>query len=255
MQSVATDIESEVLIRLMNLDVLDEVAPVFDEKYDLRGKGVPVAFQVHWASKKLPTSCFPDELEQARCQHIESAIAAEEARRIATLRAAGYELWLAAPIDFRGLDEAVSFEDELRPHFSIFAGVLANPGVNPSVSLADVPTAMANAVRRFARDVGPATPVLLMASGPPLASQTEGGFCEADICPSDFRGAFNQTEAWLGAALDHLTTDQFRGFGAAIFEGSHFDIRTPFEQYASFPLNRVGETGYNDPALNIYRAQ
>ena len=40
-----------------------------------------------------------------------------------------------------------------------------------------------------------------------------------------------------------------------MFEGSHFDIRDPYEQFRSFSLNRVGEAGYNNPVLNIYRAQ
>jgi hypothetical protein len=249
------DLEMRVLIRLINLDVLDEVVAVFDEQCGLRAKSVPVAYQVHWASAYLPAFCSPDGAEQARCQQIEDALAAEEARRIGTVRAAGYDLWFAAAINFREAGEFVSYEDELRPHFSLFAGVLANPQVNPSVAPVDVPAALAGAIEVFATEVGPATSVLLMLSGGPITAQTEGGFCEADICASDFRGAFDQTEAWPGAAIDHLSSQQFVGFGVAIFDGSHFDIREPYEQFSGFPLNRAGETGYNNPVLNIYRAQ
>lgn len=49
--------------------------------------------------------------------------------------------------------------------------------------------------------------------------------------------------------------EQFQGFGVALFEGSQFDIRQPHEQFQFFALNRVGETGYNNPILNIYRAR
>lgn len=171
------------------------------------------------------------------------------------MRAADYDLWLAAAINFREAGEFVSYEDELGPHFSLFAGVFANPQVNPSVAPVDVLAALAGAIEVFATEVGPAMPVLLMLSGGPITAQTEGEFCEADICASDFRGAFDQTEAWPGAAIDHLSSQQFVGFGVAIFDGSHFDIREPYEQFSGFPLNRAGETGYNNPVLNIYRAQ
>jgi hypothetical protein len=72
---------------------------------------------------------------------------------------------------------------------------------------------------------------------------------------SDFRGMYDQTEAVLDAAMRHLDRDQFEGFGVSLFEGSHFDIRSPHEDFSGFSLNRVGETGYNNPVLNIYRAQ
>ena len=114
---------------------------------------------------------------------------------------------------------------------------------------------MTEAVRLFAAEIGPDLPVILSLNGPPITAQTGGGFRKADICPSDFKGMYEQTEAALDSALRSLTSRQFVGFGVALFEGSHFDIRDPYERFDSYALNRVGETGYNNPVLNIYRAE
>jgi hypothetical protein len=110
-------------------------------------------------------------------------------------------------------------------------------------------------MQQFAAEVGPETPVILSLNGPPITAQTGGAFCEADICPSDFKGTYEQIEAALHAALESISLEQLRGFGVALFEGAHFDIRQPYENFPGFSLNRVGETGYNNPVLNIYRAQ
>ena len=66
---------------------------------------------------------------------------------------------------------------------------------------------------------------------------------------------YEQSEAALSSALQSFSPEQLLGFGISIFEGSHFDIRKPYEGFGSFSLNRVGETGYNNPVLNIYRAR
>lgn len=88
-----------------------------------------------------------------------------------------------------------------------------------------------------------------------LLAQTTGQFCEADVCTSDFAGTYDQTEAWFLAALDAFAAGQVVGFSAAIFDGSHFDILAPYEHYDGYSLNRSGETGFNNPALNIYLVQ
>ena len=59
----------------------------------------------------------------------------------------------------------------------------------------------------------------------------------------------------LHAALQSLSPEQFLGLGVTLFEGSHFDIREPYENFFSLLLNREGETGYNNPVPNIYWAQ
>ena len=115
-------------------------------------------------------------------------------------------------------------------------------------------TTLAAVTRQFALEIGGDMPVVLSLHGPPIAAQTGGGFCEAQICPSDFKGMYEQAEAILDAAIRSIPRDQLVGFGVSLFEGSQFDIREPYEAFDGFSLNRVGETGYNNPILNVYRA-
>jgi hypothetical protein len=142
----------------------------------------------------------------------------------------------------------------VRPHVSLFDGQLDWVAANLS-GVADPTGTLAEAVTGFAAELAPEIPVILMIAGPPLTTQTVGAFYDAEICPSDFSTVYAQTEAWLGAALDAIPSDQFAGFGLALFDGAHFDLREPYEHYDFFALNRAGETGYNHPVVNIYRAQ
>ena len=266
--AVSPDVTAAFLLRLFNLDVFDELIPYFDSLHALRDKGIPVTLQSHWNSRWLPELCFPDEESQAVCLALEAAAADEEERRIGALRDLGYELWARnwitynsdssyQPVGDRPRPQEGSYQpvgERPRPHFSLFDGILAVPQPNDAIAELDIGETLASNVREFATEIGPDMPVIIMAGGPPITSVTSGGGCEAEICPSDFGLAYEQVELWLSAALDSLSTEQFRGFGSALFEGAHFDIREPYEEY-SFPLNRVGETGYNHPALNIWRAQ
>jgi hypothetical protein len=205
----------------------------------------------------FPYFCFPDSIvpgEGERCNAIEAALMAREAEIIEGLKAAGYTLWLAAPIDY-GADGVPNAYADVRPHFSNFDGVYAGVGANSSVQVDDVPAAVAATVANLAATVGPDMPVVLTLNGPPITSQTGSDFCEADICPSDFAGMYNLAEAALTTAMDAFTPEQLRGFGVSMFEGSHFDIRQPYETFPGFSLNRVGETGFNNPILNVYLAQ
>ncbi|MGD8758680.1 MAG: hypothetical protein PVJ07_00350 [Anaerolineales bacterium] len=95
---------------------------------------------------------------------------------------------------------------------------------------------------------------MLILNGPPIKAQTGGQFCEPEVCPSDFRGTSDQSEAALHPALQLISRAQFLGVGVALFDSSHFDIRSPIECFTNFALNCSGETGYNHPMLNIYRA-
>jgi len=177
-----------------------------------------------------------------------------EAERIGAWRREGYDLWFANLVDYR---EGGSYRKlaDLAPDFHLFAGVLGGVSANSSALVDDIPATLADVMARFAAEVGPETPVVLFLNGPPITAQTGGEFCQADVYPSDFEAAFDQGEAALYAALEHLTPEQFLGFGVALFDGSHFDIREPIESFTGFALNRAGETGYNHPMLNIYRAR
>jgi len=215
--------------------------------YELRVKEVAIGYAQPWfVERALTAYCYPDE--QTTCLEIESAISDYEQERIAEWRGAGFRLWQAG---FLSLDDQMSLADRT-PHWSAFEGVLTGVGAPESVG-SDLRVAFDQAVRDLAVEIGATTPVMLFMTGPPIAAQTGSGFCEADICPSDFAGAYEMGEGALIAALDVFTPDQFQGFAAALFEGSHFDIRSPYEDYG-FPLNRVGETGYNHPILNVWRA-
>ena len=254
---VHPDARRHAFIRLAALDVMTDVVEFFDGIYDARGKGLIIGYWQPWMATTplpFPFACFPGEEENERCTRIENAIQAEEARRIGALVNAGHNLWYAGSVDYRGQDVFPALEDQ-RPLYRLFNGAVMGIGANADAGVEDIPAAIAEAVQRFAQEIGPDMPVILALNGPPITAQTGGGFCEADICPSDFKGMYEQTEAALDSAIRSMTPQQFVGFGVALFEGSHFDIRDPYERFNSFALNRVGETGYNNPVLNIYRAQ
>lgn len=253
--SAHPDMAPRAFARLASLDIMGQLLEDFDDLHELRNKDVRIAYSQFWfANTFLPDYCFLDEAEQAFCREVEAAIQAEESRRVADWKADGFILWHASTINYRDNGEYDSYAN-YRPHFSNFEGVLAGFGANSSSTTENIPATLANNIAQFAAEIGPEMPVILHLLGPPISAQTGSGFCEADICPSDFSGIYDQVEAALLSALDNLRPGQFQGFGVALFEGSHFDIRSPYEQFDFFDLNRVGETGYNNPVLNIYRSQ
>ena len=240
--------------RLAALEIMDRLLRRFDRLYGLRRQRVVIAYGANWLSQDEVTHlCHPDPAEQERCRRIEEALQAVEARRVAAWRDAGFRLWYGGSLDYREGGEPVRFA-QLRPRVSLFEGVVAGVAANGSVRVPDVPAVLRAAVRRLAEDTA-LLPVVLYLSGPPITASTGGGFCEAEICPSDFRGAYEQAEAVLDEALAALGPQRLRGLGVALFEGSQFDLRRPYERFASFSLNRVGETGFNSPVLNAYRAR
>lgn len=245
--------------RLVALDMMTHAVRYFDGIYDLADSGVTVGYLQPWQAQSplaFPHECFPDSIapgETERCGRIDEAIQALEARRIGELQADGLELWYAGSIDYDGEGQYVHISDR-RPDFSIFEGAVVGVGANSGAQVEHIPTTLAAVTRQFASEIGADTPVVLSLNGPPITAQTGGAFCEAQICPSDFGGMYEQAEAVLDAATRSLDRDQFVGFGVSLFDGSHFDIRDPYEEFEGFSLNRVGETGYNNPILNVYRA-
>ena len=251
------DATNMAFARLAALDIMTDLVRYFDELYDLRAKRVKIGYLQPWpASTPLPFPfrCFPGEEEAQKCDVMEAALQSAETRRITELLFEGYDLWYGGFIDYGEGGEYKPLAD-LRPHYGSFVGIVAGVGANSTFQVEEISATLASAVERFAEEVGSETPVILSLNGPPITAQTGGGFCEADICPSDFKGMYEQSEAALDAALRSLGREQFQGFGVSLFEGSHFDIREPYEIYQGYSLNRVGETGYNNPVLNIYRAQ
>jgi hypothetical protein len=250
-RAVHPDAVFRTFARLAVADIMGDLLLEWDARYGLREKEVIVGYVQPWfAEWELTRYCYPDAVEQAECERIEAAIAAYETGRIAAASDAGFTMWQGA---YLNPDPATGGASERRPRWSAFDGVIAGIGATDADAL-DLPRRYRDAVRSFATEVGSETPVLLVLEGPPIAAQTGGPPCEADICPSDFQGAYSMAEAALAAALDVLSPGQLRGFGAATFEGAHFDIREPYEDFGAFSLNRVGETGYNHPILNAWRA-
>ncbi len=235
--------------RLAVLDIMDTLLTVWDDAYLLREKEVVIGYAQPWfAETALTAYCYPDPAEQTACLRMESAISDYEQVRIAEWRRAGFRLWQAGFLSVAGQVPPA----DRRPHWSAFEGVIAGVGAPESVG-PDLRQIFGRAVRALATEIDNATPVMLFMTGGPIGAQTGDGFCEADICPSDFAGAYEMAEGALAAALEVFTPGQLQGFGAALFEGSHFDIRHPYEVFG-YPLNRVGETGYNHPILNVWRA-
>ena len=103
-----------------------------------------------------------------------------------------------------------------RPDFSLFNGVIGRIEAGGTGDEAGLPAALAQATRTFVAGLGPDMPLVLTLAGPPITSATGDEFCEAEICASDFRGMYNQTEAVFGAALDSLKPGQLMGFGIAL---------------------------------------
>ncbi|MFQ5555291.1 MAG: hypothetical protein ACE5GC_07985 [Acidimicrobiia bacterium] len=247
--AVHPDATLQAFSRLVVLELMGDLLEEWDAAYGLREKGLVIGYWQPWfVERRLSGYCFPDGDERAACESIEAAISAYEGERLAAWRDSGLRLWQAG---FIGVDGRFPL-DERRPHWSAFEGVLAGIG-DQQLPEMNLRSAYGDAVRDLAVDVGETTPVMLVLTGGPITAQTTGVFCEADICPSDFTLAYDMAEGALAAGMSVFSREQFRGFGVATFEGSHFDIREPYEDYG-YPLNRVGETGYNHPILNIWRA-
>ncbi len=242
-----------VLYRLVNAGLMSQMVPWFDDVHGLRERGIRVAYN-SWQPSLMPL-CRPEPENVVECTRLEDAVAAFELEQVEGLLDAGHDLWAGVSLDYRDDGAYHSVVSDHRPQPTAFNGVLARVSANDTWLAPDVALAMAETVTGLAAELPGGQPVVLMAAGPPITAQTgAGAFCEAEICPSDFDAAYTQFEAWLGAAIDAFDTDRLLGVGIALYEGSHFDLRRPVEQFAGFGLNRVGETGYNHPGLNVWRA-
>ena len=248
------NIRMTVLVRLATMDIMEDLIPHFDEIYRLRERGIPVIYAPFWANQSLYNHCGAQQEGGDECVAVERKLQELERGHIQALKADGYELWLGEPLEYYPDGSYKSIAEYFRPSLELFDGVyvwIAAGG--SSLSQPGIADAMANAVHGLKQDVDD-LPVIIVGGGQ-LEGSTKGIFCEADVCASDFHNAYNQAEAWMTSALDAFPPEQIAGFGIAGYDGAHFDIREPYEQFELFPLNRSGETGYNSPALNVYRAR
>ncbi len=241
-----------VLVRLANADLLADMVPWFDDLHDLRAKDVPVAYGA-WVNESIMNKCRPEPENRVVCQRIEDAVEAWERSVIAGLRDDGHRLWSLVSLVLDGDGSWAAAEARHRPRPDLFDGALVRVQVAETFTGADAAAGLAAVVRQADALLPANGPVVVMGAGPPITAQTgAGGFCEAEVCPSDFDASYDQFVAWLDASMATFG-ERLVGVGIPMFDGSHFDIRDPIETFPRYGLNRVGETGFNHPGLNPWR--
>lgn len=241
------DVKGIIFERMVRLQGLERTLEFFDDVHSLREKGVTVSLSDDLNNS--PVKCpFPDPEAEAICNEFEDAVAAAEDRTLATL-AEAYDLWLS--IDH--------WEEPgmHRPRVDTVDGVVFRYGFSgessPESDLRSVPAEvrewMISLTERY-----PELQVLLVGEAPVSVVTANGDQCEAEYCPSIFEASYRLNEAVLQAVLEQAAENVI-GFAVRTFEGAHFDIRKPVEDRFGYELNRIGETGYNNPILNIYATQ
>ncbi len=236
-----------VVQRLTNMAVMDFYLRFFDGAYGLRNKGVRVAMRPPFTSV-LGNVCLPEDV--AVCATVEAELVAAEARVAAGWRNQGFDIWVMYFLRHDEMGAYLPMAD-LAPSFSAFNGVVfdVNTNANPPGSPTTIAAGLTNAVRGASEEVG-SLPVIFSPWAGQMSFYTEG-----EICTSAFGDYFTINEALFDAALTHFPFDQIKAFVIPLVDGSHFDIRDPHELVTGMGLNRVGETGFNNPLLNIYLSQ
>ncbi len=132
-------------------------------------------------------------------------------------------------------------------------GLIVVADIGRPLQAGDRGQVLADAVRSLAEEIGTEMPVILTSFWGPMEFATTGEFCEAEVCASGFSDYYAVHETLILAMLDAFPLEQLEAFGVALFDGgAHFDIREPQESRGGTMLNRVGETGFNNPLMNLY---
>ena len=254
MAEVFPDARDMVVFRLIGMEVEKQVLDYFDGLYGLRNSSVRIAVDPYWQTRGyVPDQCHPDN--RAICEEVEAKLAEYERSLIADWQSEGYSLWYA---DFLAYDGEGRYTPraQIAPAYDAFVGVILVMDVGRPIQGGDKPQVLANAVRSLAEDLGPETPVILTLHWGAMRFVVYGVFCEADVCTSAFSAYYSAYEPAISAMLESFAPGQIEAFGVSLFEGgAHFDIREPYETKGGFPLNRVGETGFNNPVMNLYLTQ
>lgn len=253
-------IEARVIERLVSIQIFDQVLEYFNSINDFENRDVTVAYWVPWYSYTIGGGCPPDDNDY--CDEVlESAIDGYESDIFTKWKNRGVNLWASLPMNYYedndGVVKYVSWEEDVGPDLSNFDGLIARFAAGPVPLSKDelndfFPEMIADFSSEIKRNM-PGKPVVLE-SGGTLTAFTEAVGCEADYCETDFKYSYLYSETAIKAVQENLG-NQFAGVGVKLFEGAHFDIRNPVENKSGFELNRVGETGYNNPVLNIYTAR
>jgi hypothetical protein len=232
--------------RWLGMDLFRAYATAFDARFDLRDRGVRLAFFGHWAHRApLSNICHPDETV---CVDIEAELQMAEATTLDAMRNDGFaEIWLHAFLRY-GPDGPTPVSDS-PPHFSSFDGVVfdVNTNANPPASQLPVADNLTAALAAAATELGD-LPVIVSPWAGPMEFYVEGEFCEASTCLPDFARYYAINEAVLAASMEHFGPSRVRAFVVPLFDGDHFDIDAPLEGN----MHRSGETGFNNPLLNPY---
>lgn len=245
------DVRRALVYRILGTRMMDLALADFVGRYDLTGYDLSIGIDPGWQSRQ-GLQCLPDEAD--RCAAAESALRDFEERKIGEWREMGISPWWSG---FIGYDPDGGFRLPAYPDISLFDGAIALLDLAaPLDDGGSRPLALANAVEVFAEQLPDDFPTAMSIHWGPLEHVLEvGGFCEAEICPSDFSDYVSAFESVVEATLDAFPSDRLEGFGIPIFDGAHFDIRNPYETIGGLSLNRAGETGFNNPLMNLYYAQ
>lgn len=239
-----------LLYRLIGFDVMDQMLDEFDERYGLSDADVRIGFGSFWQSRQwLPDHCTQDK--QPTCKQVETALEAFERTGIETWRDEGFEVWWDG---FLGYQTDGQPKRPPRPNPEIFDGALGFVEVSaPADQSVNRGASVANAIQSFVTSTPTSLPLAFAVQWGPMEHVIEiDGFCEAEICPSAFTAYYEMFEPAISVIQSEVPQNRLVGFGVPMFDGGHFDILDPYEQLGSIQLNRVGETGFNNPFMNLY---
>ena len=250
-QLIVPEPRLRIVDRMISLELMREHLAYMDGLHQLKARGIPFAWFGFLPRRGTTLLCHPSEV--AECEVIEAEVMAEEGRVIAEWQAQGFEVLAMNFLRFESNGDYRSLSDE-PPHYSLFDGMILDVNLNASPPLdagVDPAATLVNAVTAAAGELG-TLPVWLSPWAGPMDFYAAGTFCEAEVCASDFTAYYALNEALFDAALNVFPVSQIQAFVIPLFDGSHFDIRDPQELRGGIRLNRVGETGFNNPLLNIY---
>ena len=247
--STPLEIQENVLLRLSTLQLMDGYIRFFDEMYGTRAKGVPVAIRPGFVTPIGGLFCVPDD--RPACQTIEDEVHAAEGRMVESWREDGFDPWISYFLRYDESGNGLPLSDQA-PAIAHFDGIVidVNTNASPPGPPGLITEALPNAIAGVAQEVG-SMPVIVSPWAGPMDFYTVGGFCEGEICLSAFEDYYTMNEALFDQALASFPIDQIESFVIPLVDGGHFDIRDPQEG----GVNRVGETGFNNPLLNIYLTQ
>ncbi len=241
----------ELVLRVIGALLMDRTVRDFDDRYGLSTAGARIGFGGFWQTR-VPVACLPDD--HVRCDTAEAILASLEADIVDGWRTAGTSVWWT---DFVGYAPDGSLRPLSTPALAAFDGALGLLDLTaPADDGIDRPAALAQAVRALDSVTPAELPLAFAVHWGPMTHVLEpDGFCEAEVCPSAFSRYYHAFEPAIHAILETFTPGRVTGFGIPIFDGAHFDIRSPYETVGGLELNRVAETGFNNPLMGLYSGQ